>query len=334
VRFVAALLCAIALPLFPGCVLKRSVPDSASEAPKPLPRPPGVNPLAGKRLWIDPDSNARRQAAEWRGSRPADAAALDKIASQPQAEWFGDWNTNLQKDVSDRLQKIVNDGGFPVAVVYNIPHRDCGQYSAGGAGGAQAYRSWIRQLAVGIGSRPVALILEPDALGLLDKCLSQADQAERLALLRDAVRVLRSHEDTVVYIDGGNANWIKPPQMAERLRAAGVLEADGFALNVSNYISNAETIRYGEQISGVLGGAHFVVDTSRNGNGATPDFQWCNPDGRALGTPPTTETGNRLVDAFLWVKRPGESDGTCNGGPKAGAWWPEQALGLEHRAKF
>jgi endoglucanase len=334
VRLVAALVCAVSLSWSLGCVMKRNVPDVGAEAPKPAPRPLGVNPLAGKRLWVDPDSNARRQAGEWRGSRPADAAALDKIAAQPQAEWFGDWNSNLQKEVSDRLQKIVSDGGFPVAVVYNIPNRDCGQYSAGGASGGQAYRAWIRQLALGIGSRPVALILEPDALGLLDKCLSQSDQAERLALLQDAVRVLRSHEDTVVYIDAGNANWIKAPQMAERLRRAGVAEADGFALNVSNYIGNAETIRYGEEISRLLGGAHFVVDTSRNGNGPTADFQWCNPDGRALGAPPTTNTGNPMADAFLWIKRPGESDGTCNGGPKAGAWWPEQALGLAQRAKF
>jgi endoglucanase len=320
--------------LAPACVMKRVVPDTGSEAPKPPPRPRGENPLAGKKFWVDPDSNARRQAGEWRGSRPADAAALDKIAAQPQAEWFGDWNSNLKKEVGDRLARIIKDGGFPLAVVYNIPNRDCGQYSKGGASGGGAYRAWIRELARGIGARPVALILEPDALGLLDKCLSPADQKERLGLLHDAVRVLRGHPDTVVYLDAGNAHWIPAPQMAERLRAAGVEEADGFALNVSNYIGTAETIRYGEAISRLLGGVHFVVDTSRNGNGPTPDFAWCNPDGRALGTPPTTNTGSPLVDGFLWIKRPGESDGTCNGGPQAGAWWPEQALGLAQRAKF
>ena len=39
-----------------------------------------------------------------------------------------------------------------------------------------------------------------------------------------------------------------------------------------------------------------------------------------------------LLDAFVWIKRPGESDGTCNGGPPAGSWWPEYALGLAQRA--
>ncbi len=37
------------------------------------------------------------------------------------------------------------------------------------------------------------------------------------------------------------------------------------------------------------------------------------PPGRALGETPTTKTADPLVDAYLWVKRPGESDGECKG---------------------
>ena len=56
---------------------------------------------------------------------------------------------------------------------------------------------------------------------------------------------------------------------------------------------------------------------------------WCNPPGRALGETPTTKTGNPRVDAYLWVKRPGESDGACGrGAPAAGQWWPQYALEL------
>ncbi|SCE59467.1 endoglucanase [Streptomyces sp. Termitarium-T10T-6] len=50
------------------------------------------------------------------------------------------------------------------------------------------------------------------------------------------------------------------------------------------------------------------------------------------GTPPTTDTGDERLDAYLWIKRPGDSDGTCRGGPPAGDWWPEYALGLARRA--
>ena len=48
---------------------------------------------------------------------------------------------------------------------------------------------------------------------------------------------------------------------------------------------------------------------------------------------PTTQTGLPLVDGYLGVKTPGESDGPCNGGPRAGQWWPEYALGLSRTAE-
>lgn len=80
------------------------------------------------------------------------------------------------------------------------------------------------------------------------------------------------------------------------------------------------------------GSAHFVIDTSRNGQGPAPDDAWCNPPGQGLGIPPTTDTTSPLVDAYLWIKDPGQSDGTCNGGPAAGTFWPSYALGLAQNA--
>ena len=85
---------------------------------------------------------------------------------------------------------------------------------------------------------------------------------------------------------------------------------------------------------------HFIIDTGRNGNGPPTGFEkkdernWCNPDGRALGTPPTTNTDDPLYNAFLWLKPPGESDGTCNHGPAAGVWWPAKALEMARNAKW
>jgi endoglucanase len=40
------------------------------------------------------------------------------------------------------------------------------------------------------------------------------------------------------------------------------------------------------------------------------------------------------LDALLWVKLPGESDGACNGGPAAGQWWQEIALELAANADW
>jgi len=96
-------------------------------------------------------------------------------------------------------------------------------------------------------------------------------------------------------------------------------------------------IQFGNTVSSKTGGKHYVIDTSRNGNGpydSSGQDAWCNPPERALGQQPTTNTGNPLVDAYLWVKVPGESDGTCRGGPNAGTWWSDYAKGLAERAHF
>jgi hypothetical protein len=86
-------------------------------------------------------------------------------------------------------------------------------------------------------------------------------------------------------------------------------------------------VAYGRELSAQTGGGHFVVDTARNGAGAPPGGAWCNPPGRRLGERPR-HVADPVLDAFLWLKRPGESDGLCNGGPAAGQWWAEYALGL------
>src|SRR5439155_100801 len=153
--------------------------------------------------------------------------------------------------------------------------------------------------------------------------LQRAPPGRRLA--RDAAR--RRRGDGPARLAAGNAAWQPAGVMAARLRSAGIGAARGFALNVSNFRSTADSEAYGLAVSAALGGGvPFVIDTSRNGAGPAPGNVWCNPPGRGLGTPPTTDTGRPLVDAYLWVKAPGESDGACNGGPPAGTWWPEYAL--------
>jgi cellulase/cellobiase CelA1 len=77
---------------------------------------------------------------------------------------------------------------------------------------------------------------------------------------------------------------------------------------------------------------HFVIDTSRNGNGGSADGQWCNPPNQAIGATPTTRTGNTLVDSLLWAKSPWGSDGPCNGGPPAGQAFWDYAITLAKNA--
>ena len=288
----------------------------------------GRNPIAGRRLYVDPNSTARRQAETLRRARPQDAALIDQIARQPTARWIGDWVGDVGREVNSAVSTITGAGALPVFVAYNIPGRDCGLYSAGGARGSDAYRRWIRSFAGGIRGRNALVILEPDALPGMD-CLNTERQRDRMALIRDAVQTLKAQR-ALVYIDAGHARWHTAETMAQRLRQAGIAQADGFSLNVSNYINNAANIAYGERLSRLLGGKHFLIDTSRNGVGA--ETNWCNPRGQALGVVPTTRTNHPLIDAFLWVKQPGESDGTCNGGPRAGSWWNEIAVELSRAA--
>ena len=291
----------------------------------------GEDPFEGAELYVNPDTSAARQVAEWQDTRPEDAELLEKISFRPIAAWF-DRDEDVTEVVDEYVTRAREADTLPVLVAYNIPNRDCSANSEGnGATSADEYRAWIRAFADGIGSRKAVVILEPDALALLD-CLPESQRSSRVALIRDAVEVLEKRPNVSVYVDAGNPRWMEATEMARRLGKAGISRAEGFSLNVSSFYGTAENVRYGEELSTLTGGKHFVIDTSRNGRGPSPDDEWCNPPDRALGEPPTTATAKDVVDAYLWIKPPGESDGTCNGGPPAGDWWPDYALDLARKA--
>jgi endoglucanase len=303
--------------------------------PDPTPPPPipvGANPIAGATFYVNPNSNAKATADSWRASRPADAAQMDKIAAGSQAQWFGGWSGDIFSAVTNAANTISGAGAVPVFVAYNIPQRDCGGLSAGGLGSPDAYKAWIASFANALAGRRAVVILEPDALTQMD-CLSSTDQTTRVGLIQYAVSVLKTASSQVaVYLDGGHSAWKSASDQAARLNRANVAAADGFALNVSNFQYTSNLIAYGKSVSALIGGKHFVIDTGRNGLGPTADNQWCNPAGRGLGTSSSTSTADPLVDAYLWIKGPGESDGSCNGAPAAGAWWADYALGLAQRS--
>lgn len=343
-------LVATAVAALAACAGDATSPDSTADAkhkggsvtppppppPTPDPGPPPIpvtgNPIAGATFWVNPNSSARQTANSWRVSRPADAAQLDKIANGSQAQWFGEWSGDIFTAVSNAVSTVTAVGAVPVFVAYNIPQRDCGGLSGGGGATADAYKTWISGFARALTGKRAVVILEPDALTQMD-CLSAADQATRVSLIQYAIGVLKTASANVaVYLDGGHSAWKSASDQAARLTRADVAAADGFALNVSNFQYTSNSIAYGKAVSALIGGKHFVIDTSRNGLGPTADNQWCNPAGRALGPATTTSTADPLVDAYLWIKAPGESDGACNGAPAAGAWWADYALGLAQRA--
>ena len=166
-------------------------------------------------------------------------------------------------------------------------------------------------------------------------CLSADQRQERYDLIRYAVDTLTRDPAAAVYVDAGHLRWHSAEDMAARLNQAGVGHARGFSLNTANFFTTEDEIGYGEAISGLTNGSHYVIDTSRNGAGPAPDsgLNWCNPGGRALGTPPTADTAGAHADAYLWIKRPGESDGTCGkGDPPAGTFVNQYAIDLARNA--
>ncbi|MFE2496061.1 glycoside hydrolase family 6 protein [Streptomyces scopuliridis] len=294
-------------------------------------------PTTPSPFWIDPESDAARQVREWeKQGRTDDAKALRRISERAVADWpAGD---DPEPGIRRAVRGATAAKSTAVFVAYNIPHRDCGLYSAGGAHDAPSYRDWIGSFAAAIGNAEAIVILEPDAVPhLTDGCTPAEYHDERYELLAHAIGRLKKQPRTRVYLDAGNPDWIADPdKLTEPLRRAGIASADGFSLNVSNFQTNDAVKAYGTRLSGLLGDVHFTIDTSRNGAGplrGDRDQAWCNPPGRALGSPPTTNTGNELLDAYLWIKRPGDSDGPCRGGPAAGTWWPDYALGLARRSK-
>jgi endoglucanase len=379
----------------------------------------------GTALYADPHSTTIEASRHLKGQPKSDAQLLGGYAS---ATWFTSGTPKqVHKDVGKLVKAADKDDAVPVLVAYNLPYRDCSQYSAGGAANTADYEAWIDAFAAGIGDREAVVILEPDGLGIIpwytsldgtsDWCQpADADAAtaaaSRFEQLNHAVDALSALPNTVVYLDGTHSAWLNAGEISDRLVKAGVQDADGFFLNASNYqyttnleyygtwisqcIAYATEVapgdfgscpnqywnggpttgwqgvalsnygewtdelgdpalfagdyagRYADMLGAVQPTTHFVIDTSRNGRGpwdpATSDNvysdaeDWCNPPGRGLGITPTTETGNPLIDAYLWIKVPGESDGQCyrgTGGPQdpergmvdpaAGQWFPAQA---------
>jgi endoglucanase len=276
-------------------------------------------------LYIDPTSQVMR----WVAANPNDSRTpviRDRIASQPQARWFSAFNIGtIQQEVAGYVGGAT-DGSVPVLVSYGIPNRDCGGASAGGAPDLASYGTWINNFAHGLGSSNAIVILEPDSLAL-QTCLSGAQVTARDNALAAAVQTFRSTAPNAkVYLDAGHSAWNSAGDQAARLRAAGVTSAAGIFTNVSNFNPTSNETNFASAVLSAIGNPALraVIDTSRNGNGS--NGEWCDPAGRAIGPSPARQPGgSALVDAFLWVKPPGEADGCA---AAAGTFVPALAFAL------
>ncbi|MGW6503725.1 glycoside hydrolase family 6 protein [Nonomuraea angiospora] len=310
---------------------------------------PGENPLRadGVRFYVQPDTDAARQARTWSAQgRTADAALMRALSQVPQAIWLaGGSPADVSRTAREAVAQAERGRTVPVFVTNNIPGRDCWN---GGAPDTAGYRAWIDAVAEGIGNRPAVVALEPSGLARMPgspECPKGGESAavQRYADLSYAVETLTGLARTAVYLDGGLAGWPAFTQIADRLVNAGAVRADGFYVNAVGYRPTTRSLTYAAKLSRCVylraasrsascadaalaavpddapGLPHFVVDTSRNGTGEwqppagrfpVPD-EWCNPPGRGAGARPSAGTGKPLADAFLWLNSPGFSNGQC-----------------------
>jgi endoglucanase len=310
--------------------------------------PPITDPLTGAIGFVDRQwGDAARQARYWGGTRSREASMLDVIAREPLVDRFGNWTTDPQTGVAKFLARAraQGPGTVPELSTYYLhdshySHAPCGQQTDPSWRPA-TYHRWINSFAQGIGQYRAIVYLEMDAV-LITGCLSHHGLDQRLAELRDAATVLSKLPRVVVYMDAGAADGLSAQRTAWLLNHAGVSQIQGFFLNSTHFDWTSREIKYGEQISRLTGGKHFVVSTSANGQGPLVPRNrakygnevLCNPPGRGLGPLPTFNTGYPNVDAFAWIGQPGRSGGTCNGGPPTGVWSPKIALSLVQHADF
>ena len=109
--------------------------------------PPGGttgNPLAGSTFFVDPYNAAVTAEKNTRASgNTYEADLIKKISTTAQGVWIAEWSGAPQTAVSNVINRA--GGTVPILVAYNIPNRDCGNHSAGGAADAAAYKAWIEE---------------------------------------------------------------------------------------------------------------------------------------------------------------------------------------------
>jgi endoglucanase len=249
---------------------------------------------------------ATPQAVWLTGETSAEDALPGNLGSQ-QADF------QVQKAVQQTMFGAALERAVPVLVAYNIPGRDCSEYSAGGAPSDAAYDAWINSLAQGLGNGKAVVILEPDALANLPTDCSAAYQAANSGITdatREAdvaygVTKLETDPNASVYIDGGHSAWQSVGTIAGTLVAADVQAAQGFFLDVSNYQYATNNVYYGTWVSDciALGAGSLTYNY-----GGCPSQYWNGGPANGYGTTPGT--GVAMSPYGVWSET--SSNGALN----------------------
>ncbi|MGH9106068.1 MAG: glycoside hydrolase family 6 protein [Acidimicrobiales bacterium] len=332
---------------------------AASPAP-PGNLAPGHHLPAGTRFYVPPPARGSvRQIAQLLGShQPHEAGLIAAMEATPSAVWL-DGETAAQASEGARGEQQADfdvarqvrtallgarlEGAVPVFVAYDIPGRDCSQYSAGGAPSDAAYDAWIDSIKDALASSAAVVILEPDALANLPGYCGSAYNAEfpqitdttRIQDIAYGVTALEGDPNISLYLDGGHSAWQAVGNIAEVLVAADVQQAQGFFLNVSNYQYATNNVFYGIWVSSCIAyatvnegvtEAQALSDASTlvsSNNGPSGPFSNCPNQywngGPANGYGSTPGTGVAVSPYGVWSESQANGDLSTAG---TDSWYP------------
>ena len=253
---------------------------------------------------------------------------LEKIGSYAQAHQFSVYTAGgsgpaIFTQVQNYLCRMQRTDPAAAAVIttYFIEHSGCN------SGNQPNFESEVNALKAAVGNFPALIFVEEDGIDTI--CWrSPAAVSGRAALLKYEIDTLSQLPHALLYVEGGTSDADSPAEAARVLNAADASKIRGFFTNDTHFNWAYKEIKYGNKVSALTGGLHFVVDTRADGDGPLLNphpvtqgiEQLCNPPGRALGPTPGASNGQSYgmfspnLDGFVWVTSPGESTApTCQG---------------------
>jgi cellulase/cellobiase CelA1 len=261
--------------------------------------------------------------------------ALAMIADQPQAQRISTYSwggtpSGIGKQTRKLFCQIAasDPGTVPLITTYFL-HPNLGGCATTAQINAYMprFKAQINAMVKATGRRPAVYLLELDAIGS-SVCMARNGALPAWeAALRYEMQAVQSLPHTVVYVEGGYSDSNSVGYTARILKAIDVDGIRGFFTNDTHNQWTSSTMDWANGVANRTG-AHYIVNTSDNGQGPKlnphPQTQGvedlCNPPGRGLGIEDTTDTGSAHADGFLWTHSPGMSAGTCGGGPASGFW--------------
>ncbi len=278
-----------------------------------------------------------------------DVLELEKIAAEPEVERVSSYSQGGgYAGVYSQTQKLfcgnfhADPGTVPIINTYFLHALLAGCATKGQIlAKLPLFEQLVNGVHDAIGNRPVVLLLESDGIGS-SSCMSRHHSLKYwLQAIRYEVDTLAALPHAVIYVEAGYSDGNSPSYTAKALNQVDITKIRGFYTNDTHLNWTINEIHWGDRVSALTKGhPHFIVNTAQNGNGPLVPHNrkkngnevLCNPSGRALGPKPTTSTGFPLVDAFLWTSVPGNSSGSCNGGPASGSFWTARAVQLAEAA--